>query len=91
MLANTSIKIVLKIPFLPLSNIDIGFTELKKLIWRFYTIAKGLSTTSRIELINKKEFARVVLDKNSEIFVMYISTLKAITIYLSLVAQITTL
>lgn len=80
--------------FLSLNNADIEFIELKKLIWRFYTIAKTLPTTNRIELINKREFAKTALDRNAEIFIIHVSALKTtkrLAIYPSQVAQITTL
>ncbi len=70
-------------PFLSFSNVDIEFAELEKPIWRPYTIAKVLSTTSWVELINKKEFAKVALDENFETFVMHIAVLEATTIHLS--------
>ncbi len=57
LLADTSIEVVLGMPFLTLSNADIEFAKQGKLIWRSYTIAKALPTTSLFELIDKKEFA----------------------------------
>ncbi len=81
MLADTSIEVVLGMPFLSLGNADVEFAELGKLIWRTYTTAEASLTTSRVELINKREFARTALDKNSETFVIYVSVLKATTIY----------
>lgn len=50
--------------FIFFSNANAEFVELKKLTWRSYDIAKILPTTSRIEIIDEKEFAKVVLDKN---------------------------
>ncbi len=70
----------LEIAFLSLDNANVKFTELRKLIWRSYTTAKALTTTSWVELINKREFAKAALDKNSETFVVYIAILKAMTI-----------
>lgn len=46
LLANTNIELVLKMPFLSLSNANVKFTELKKLTWRFYDTAEALLTTS---------------------------------------------
>ena len=57
--------------FLTLSNVDVQFIE-KELIWRSYTTAKTLPTIKRIKLINKKEFAKAILDKNFETFVIYV-------------------
>ncbi len=81
LLANTSMEVVLKILFFSLSNADIEFAEEKKLTWRFYTVIKALlPTTSRVELIDKKEFIKAALDKNSKTFVMHVTALEAMPI-----------
>ena len=52
---------------------------------------KVLLTTQNIELIDKKEFAKAMLEKNIEIFVIYISFLSLIlkmTIHLTKKVQI---
>ncbi len=46
LLTNINIKMVLRIPFLSFSNIDVKFAELGKLTWSLYTAAKALPTTS---------------------------------------------
>ena len=71
LLANISAKVVLDMLFLTLSNTDVQFIEME-LTWRFYTTAKALPTTKRVELINKKEFAKAALDKKSETFVIHV-------------------
>lgn len=65
-------KIVLGMPFLTLSNVDIQFAG-GELTWRSYSIAEALPTTSRVEFIDKKEFAKAMLDKNVEVFVVHIA------------------
>lgn len=70
MLTNTNIEVVQGMLFLFLSNTNVEFTKLGKLMWRSYTIARALFTTSRVKHIDKKEFAKAVLDKNLETFVM---------------------
>ena len=70
LVANTIWEVILKIPFFIFSNVNIQFAW-RELIWKSYTMDKALSTTKRVELINKKEFAKAVLDKNSETFVVY--------------------
>ena len=62
--------------FLSFSNADIKFSELKKVTWRTYTIAKALPITNQVELINKREFAKVALDENFETFMVHVATLK---------------
>ena len=70
-------QVVVEMPFFTLSNADIQFAR-KKLTWRSYTTAEALLTTKRVELINKKEFAKVALDKESETFVVYVAALEAL-------------
>ena len=74
LLANMTMEVVLGMPFLTLSNADIQFAE-KELTWRSYIAKKALPTTQRVKLIDKKEFAKVVLDENIGAFVMYMSFL----------------
>lgn len=62
--------------FLIFSDTNICFAK-KELIWKSYITKKGLSITKRVELINKKKFAKAVLDENSETFVVYMLMLKA--------------
>ncbi len=90
LLTDTSIEVVLEMPFLALSNADFQFGA-EKLIWRSYTAKEALSTTSQVEFIDKREFAKAALDENFETFVMHVATLKATTIHPSRVAQIAAL
>ena len=94
LLAETSMEVVLEMLFLNLSNADIQFAK-KKLAWRFYTAAKALSITKRVEIIDIKEFAKAALDEESETFVVYVATLESplagMTIHPSPEAQIAVL
>lgn len=54
-----------------------SFTE-KKLTWRFYILIKALFIIKWIEFIIKKKFVKIVLDKKSEIFIIYIVMLKTL-------------
>ena len=76
LLANVGVKVVLRMLFLTRSNLNIQFDK-KKLTWRSYTTAKTFSTTKWAELINKKEFAKAVLDENSKTFVLHVAALEA--------------
>ena len=67
-------EVVLGMPFLSLSNADVQFAE-KKLTWRTYTTKKALPTTRRVEIIDRKEFAKAALDENVEAFVVHVSSL----------------
>ncbi len=85
-------KVVLEMPFLAFSNTDLQFGA-EKLTWRIYTIVEALSITSQVKVIDKREFAKTALDKNSETFIMYVSALDIakLLIYPSGTAQITAL
>ena len=74
LLADTSMEVVLGMPFLPLSNIKIQF-DIKSFIWRSYSTDKALPITKRVELINKYEFAKAALNENSETFIVHIAAL----------------
>ena len=92
LLADTSMKIVLGMPFLAFNKADVEFTKLGKLIWRSYTAAEALPTTSWVKLIDKREFAKSVFDENSKTFVVHVATLEAETlIHPSRTAQIAAL
>lgn len=53
---------VLNMPFLSLNNANIKFVKLEKFTYMTYTIAKALSTTYWVQLIDKKEFAKMTID-----------------------------
>ena len=83
LLADTSMEVVLGMPFLTLPDADI------RLEWRRYTTAEALPTTQRVELIDKKEFAVAALNENDETFVVHVVTLASkMPIYPSREAQI---
>lgn len=65
--------------FFSFNNANVEFAELEKLTWRSYNIAEILPTIDKVEFINKKEFARAVLDKSFKIFMVYIATLEILT------------
>ncbi len=64
--------IVLGIPFITMSNTDVGF-QAQDLQWRSHTIRDILPTTRRVELIEKKEFAAAALDLEYEAFVVHVA------------------
>lgn len=69
-------EMIPRILFLALSNTDVQF-GVEKLTWRSYTTARALPITRQIELIDKYKFAKATLYENSEMYVVYIATLKA--------------
>ncbi len=78
LLANTSMEVVLGMPFLTLSNADFQFGA-EKLTSRIYTAVEALPTTSWVKLIDKREFAKAALDENSKTFVVHVAALKVPT------------
>lgn len=54
---------------------------MRKPTWRSYITIEAVSTASKIELINNKEFAGVVLDEDSKTFVVHVVTLEVMSIY----------
>lgn len=91
-MANINVEVILSIFFLTFSNANIEFVR-KKLICRFYTTFKALPTTKQVDFINKKEFDKAVLNKDSKTFMVHIIALKALrakmAIYLAQTALIT--
>ena len=91
LLANTSMEVVLGMPFLTLSNADIRFAA-RELEWRTYTVAEALPTTERVELFNTKEFAAAALGVDDEAFVVHVaSVLELDSVHPSRQAQIASL
>ena len=77
LLADINAELVLSMPFLTFSNVNVQFVE-KELTWRFYTTAEALPTIKRVEFINKKKFAKVALDEKSKTFVIYVASLNLV-------------
>ena len=71
LVANISPKVVLGMPFLTLSGANVDFLE-HELWWRIYAIEEALSTTRRIELVGKKEFAGAALNLGHETYVVHV-------------------
>ncbi len=63
--------IVLKIPFLTMSNTDVDF-QAWDLQWRSYTTGNVLSTTKQVDLIGKREFAVTTLDPEHKAYVVHV-------------------
>ena len=74
LVADTSVEVVLGMPFLALSKVEVDFAE-RELTWKAYTIAEALPTTKRVQIIGPKEFAKAALDSDQEAFVVHVATL----------------
>ena len=75
LVANTKFKMVLKMPFLKISNADIAFNK-GTLTWKLYTTNKALPTIKRVQLVNPKKFVIAALDVDSETFIIYVAVRK---------------
>lgn len=91
---DTSIKILLKMPLLALNNTDIYY-HAESFTRMFYSVTKSLHKVRQVKLIDKWEFAKIALDKNSETFVDHVTALEAfklaIVIHLSRASLLPTL
>ena len=74
LLVDINIKVILRMFFFIFSNVDIQFAK-KYLISRFYTAAEALPISKRVEIIDKKKFAKAALDENIKAFVIYVTVL----------------
>ena len=74
LVADTSMEVVLRILFFILSNANVGFLD-RKLTWRTYSVAKALSTTKKVQIIDQKKFAKAALDPKKKTFMMHITTI----------------
>lgn len=67
--------------FFSFSDVDIRFVK-REIIWRRYTTLEVVSTTKKVELINKKKFAIKELDIDNKTFVVYITALDTKFLYI---------
>ncbi len=74
LLADIKPNIMLGMPFLTMSNVDVNF-QAWDLQWRSYTTGDVLPTTRWVELIRKKEFTTAALNPEHEAFVVHVATL----------------
>lgn len=87
MLIDTSMKVVLEMPFLIFSNANIWFAK-KEFKWRRYLTIEALPIIWRVKLINKREFAAAALDENTETFVIRVAALLIPTMQVHLSYQV---
>lgn len=66
---------ILEMLLLTFTNVDIEFIE-KKLVWRTYIGVEALFTIRRVELIEKKNFAEGKLNKNMNLFVVIVNSVR---------------
>ena len=68
-------EVILGIPFLKISNIDMLFDE-KILMWKSYTTNKVIPTIKQVQLIDPKKFVIAALDADSKTFVVQMAIKK---------------
>lgn len=86
LVADNSIEIILRMFFFSLSNADVHFAEIEKLICQNHIAETTLLITKTFEHINKRQFAVAILDKNAETFGVLIAAWLATSIHLSKIA-----
>ena len=88
LLVDISMDLVFETLFLTLSNANRQFAD-KKLTLMTYTTKKAVPTTRWWEFINKKAFAKAILDENVKVFVIHIAFLNLdMTLYPAWKAEI---
>lgn len=75
LIAITKIEMVLEMFFFKFSNVDMSFGN-DTFSLRSYIINKALSITKQVWIIDKKDFAIVILDTNNKTFIMYMDIKK---------------
>lgn len=80
LLADTNIKVVLGMFFLSMTNENIKFNT-EELTWRKSTIAEAMLIVKQVEFIIKFKFIKVILDKDSKTYVVYLAILRITKIY----------
>ena len=70
LVADTKFKVILKIFFLKINNINILFGK-EILIWKSYITNKALSIIKQVQIIDLKEFVMMALNTDNKIFVVY--------------------
>ena len=71
-MANTKFEVILRMPFLKISNANMTFDE-KILRWKFYITNKALSTTKQVQLVNPKNIVIAALDVDSKTFIVHVA------------------
>ena len=76
LVANISPDVILEMLYFTLSGVDIDVPKWE-LWWRSYIIKEAFSTTKRVKLVRKKEFAIAALDPGHETFVVHVASFKS--------------
>ena len=63
---------ILRMPFLKISNADVSFGE-ETLMWKIYTTNEALPITERVQIVDSKEFVIAALDVDSKTLVVHVA------------------
>lgn len=74
LLADISMDITLEMLFVMLRNIEIDYISCH-ICWKTDIITKIILTTSKVELIEKKEFIAAAFDLRNKAFVVYVASI----------------
>ena len=78
LVANVSLKIVLRMLFFTLNDANVDFLD-QELRLKTYITKEAFLTTRRIELIDKKEFAAIALGSAYETYIVHVGSVSSIT------------
>ena len=72
LVADTKFEMILRMPFLKISNTDVAFGEGTP-TWKSYTTSEALLTTKQVRLVYPKEFVIAALDADSKTFIVHVA------------------
>ena len=71
-MANIKFKVILGMPFLKISNVDVVFGK-ETLTWKLYTTNKALPNIEQVQLVDLNKFVIAMLNADSETFVVHVA------------------
>ena len=71
-MAEIKFEMILRMPFLKISNADVSFGK-RILTWKTYTTNEALPTIEQVQIVDLKEFIIAALDVDSKTFVMHVA------------------
>ena len=75
LVANTKFEVILKMPFLKISNVDVSFGK-RILMWKSCITNKALFITKQVQIVNPKKFIIVALNINNKMFMVHVAIRK---------------
>ena len=75
-MADTAIEVVLEMPFLTFTKVEVNFAE-RELNWKTYHLNEALLITNRVQIIKCKKFAAAILASDKKAFIVHVAYLEA--------------